>query len=168
MSAWQKTGAVVVITVLMATVLQSTPAAEQATNRRGTVQKALSETEQLEKDLKTVERAYLDANSAEDADAVMSSLHSEALDFGLHKLTRDEYVRRFKQANAKFSMDRFALVGTIDDLVVVSVEYNAKGTRGTNAKPFHVTFAQLHVFKREDGRWKIWRMAHMNFREMDQ
>ena len=105
----------------------------------------------IETELETIAREYLKAMESEDHDAVMKTIHTGSVDYA--------YRNRNTERLFKDKLLQFRYIGQDGEYAIARFEFASERTSGKDYK--NHSNDTIHVFRKEDGKWKIWRVASL-------
>ena len=104
----------------------------------------------------------LKATQAEDIEAVLDTMHTQAL---AYSNTERAMISVFETYDLKYQMQLFRYIGQDDQYAIARLKFSSEKIAGPD---FNDNILDTyHVFRKEDGKWKIWSMAtlEINFIE---
>ena len=104
----------------------------------------------------------LRATEAEDIEAVLDTIHTQS---PAYSSTEKLLISLFETYDVKYQIQLFRYIGQDDPYAIARLEFSTQKIAGPDFN--NNTLDTFHIFKKEDGKWKIWSMAILetNFTE---
>ena len=110
--------------------------------------------EDIAAELKALVMENLRATQAEDIEAVLDTMHTES---PAYASTEKILISVSETYDLKYEMRLFRYIGQDDPYAIARFEFSAEKIAGP---AFNDNILDsYHIFRKEDGKWKIWSMA---------
>ena len=110
--------------------------------------------EDVAEEIRQVVFENLRATQVEDMDAMLATLHSES---PLYAQTEDMATVLFENYDITYELQVFRYIKQDGEYAIVRLEFSAEKLAGAE---FNDNILDtIHVFRQENGDWKIWSMA---------
>ena len=113
-----------------------------------------SEDKNVEAELKTLMMENIKATEAEDKSAMLATIHTESPNYAQTEILTTQMFGTYK---LKYELLQFQYVGMEGEYAIARYKFSTKKVAGGEFKDNIVD--SLHIFRQENGSWKIWSMA---------
>lgn len=118
--------------------------------------------EDIATEIKALVTENLRATEAEDIEAVLDTMHTQS---PAYSNTERLLISLSETYDLKYQMQLFRYIGYDDPYAIARFEFSTEKVAGPEFN--NNTLDTFHIFRKEDGKWKIWSMAILetNFTE---
>lgn len=110
--------------------------------------------EDVAEEIKEVVFENLRATQVEDMDAMLATVHSES---PLYAQTEELATMLFENYDLSYELQLFRYIEQDGEYAIVRLEFSAQKVAGAEFNDNILD--SIHVFRQENGDWKIWSMA---------
>ena len=104
--------------------------------------------------IEDVLKANLNAGQQENLEAMLNTVHSQSPSY---LMTKQEMIAIFDNFDISYELTYYKYIGQDNDYAVARARYTTKKISGYAFKDNEVD--TIHIFKKENGEWKIWSAA---------
>ncbi|MDE0314919.1 MAG: hypothetical protein OXM61_08455 [Candidatus Poribacteria bacterium] len=115
---------------------------------------ALSQDGGIAEEIEAVVMENLRATQAEDLNAMLNTIHSES---PLYSQTEEMATVLFENYDVNYGLLVFRYIEQDEEYAIVRLKYSAQKLAGPDFNDNNLD--TIHVFREENGSWKIWSMA---------
>ena len=115
---------------------------------------ALSQDGGIAEEIEAVVMENLRATQAEDLHAMLNTIHSES---PLYSQTEEMATVLFENYDVNYGLLVFRYIEQDDEYAIARLKYSAQKSAGPDFNDNNLD--TIHVFREENGSWKIWSMA---------
>ncbi len=115
---------------------------------------ALSQGGDIAEEIEAVVMENLRATQAEDLEAMLNTIHSES---PLYPQTKETAAMLFENYDISYGLLLYRYIEQDDEYAIVRLKYSAEKLAGPDFNDNNLD--TIHVFREENGVWKIWSMA---------
>lgn len=119
--------------------------------------------ENIEAEIEVLLNENLRATEAEDMDAMLETMHTQS---PAYEQTQMVASSLFPQYDLKFENKVYRYIGMDRDYAIARFEFCSKKVAGPDFKDNCLD--TFHIFKKEDGNWKIWSQAILKIEFINQ
>ncbi len=105
-------------------------------------------------ELKALVIENLRATEAEDLEAVLDTMHTQS---PAYSNTEKLLISLFETYDVKYQMQLFRYIGQDDPYAIARFKFSTEKVAGPEFN--NNVLDTFHIFRKEDGKWKIWSMA---------
>lgn len=110
--------------------------------------------EDVAEEIKEVVFENLRATQVEDMDAMLATIHSES---PVYAQTEELAIMLFENYDVNYELQLFRYIEQDGEYAIVRLEYSSQKVAGGEFNDNNLD--TIHVFRQENGDWKIWSMA---------
>lgn len=105
-------------------------------------------------ELETLVMENLKATEAEDMNTMLETIHTQSPSYAQ---TEKLSAHLFENYDVKYELQQFQFVGIDGEYAIARYKFSTKRVAGGDFKDN--TLDTFHVFRKENGKWKIWSQA---------
>ncbi len=113
-----------------------------------------SEDKNVAAELETLVMENLKATEAEDMNTMLETIHTQSPSYAQ---TEKLSAHLFENYDVKYELQQFQFVGIDGEYAIARYKFSTKRVAGGDFKDN--TLDTFHVFRKENGKWKIWSQA---------
>ena len=110
--------------------------------------------EDVAAEIKALTIENLRATEAEDIEAVLDTMHTQS---PAYSNTKEILISLSETYDLKYQMRLFRYIGQDDPYAIARLEFSTEKVAGPEFSDN--VLDTFHIFKKEDGKWKLWSMA---------